>query len=154
MRHPDTCIHDALIGARTADLPMLTVPFRCAGFSLLLDPAWTTPLALFSSVQAHTWRTNVQPPWAEPQQSWLQSQPIRQHLADDEPAGGGGACASDEDCNLNGQCTAAACVCDPQWQGPLCGSLALLPADPLGGHRRTGFSGWGGNPFFDAGDQQ
>ena len=124
---------------------------------LLLDPGWTTPLALFSSVQAHTWRSNVLPPWAEPHQSWLQSQPIQQHLGEGEAAGGGGACTSDEDCNLNGICSqqtavSTTCVCDPQWQGDFCGSLALLPADPLGGHRRQGFSGWGGNPFFDQGD--
>jgi len=84
----------------------------------------------------------------------LQSQPVRQTVGEGEAAGGGGACTSDEDCNLNGLCVAAACACDPQWQGPLCGTLALLPADPLGGHRRAGFSGWGGNPFFDAGDQK
>lgn len=84
----------------------------------------------------------------------MQSQPIRQKLGAGDAAGGGGACTSDESCNLNGVCTASACVCDPQWDGPHCGTLALLPADPLGGYRRPGFSGWGGNPWFDSGDKK
>ena len=71
-----------------------------------------------------------------------------------EAAGGCGACTSDESCNLNGVCTASVCVCDPQWDGAHCGTLALLPADPLGGYRRPGFSGWGGNPWFDSGDKK
>ena len=85
---------------------------------------------------------------------WLQSQPIRQKLRPGEAGGGGGACASDESCNLNGVCRQSVCVCDPQWTGSHCGSLALLPADPLGGYRRPGFSGWGGNPWWDPGDKK
>lgn len=38
---------------------------------LLLDAKWTTPLALFSAVAAHTWRRNVLPHWAEPHQSYV-----------------------------------------------------------------------------------
>eukprot|EP01047_Picozoa_sp_COSAG01_P037626 COSAG01_NODE_3004_length_6735_cov_44.599759_3_plen_289_part_00 len=130
-----------------------TVMARRERPGLLLDRAWQVPVALFSAVAAHTWRWNVQPPWAEKRQSWLQSQPIRQSLAPGEVSGGG-ACKHDEDCSLNGLCGAGSrvCVCDPQWEGAHCGSLSLLPADPLGGHRRPGTSGWGGNPFYDEGD--
>lgn len=131
-----------------------TVVARRERPSLLLDSKWETPLALFSAVAAHTWRTNVQPPWVEPHQSWLQSQPIRQRLRPGDQMGGGGTCIDSMGCNLNGVCVASTCICDPQWQGPHCGSLALLPADPFGGYRRPGFSGWGGNPWFDAGDNK
>ena len=43
-------------------------------------------------------------------------------------------CKSDEDCSLNGVCTAGACKCDPGWttlldaDGPWCGFLDFLPS--------------------------
>ena len=58
-------------------------------------------------------------------------------------------CARDEDCSLNGVCTASgACDCDPQWRGADCGELNLLPAPPGGGLQSTTRNYWGGNPFF------
>jgi hypothetical protein len=58
-----------------------TVVARRERPGLLLDRKWQTPRALFTAVAAHTWRSNVQPPWVDARQSWLQSQPIRQTLA-------------------------------------------------------------------------
>ena len=112
---------------------------------LLLDRTWRTPLYLFTAVagQLH--------PGQKPGSSWLQSQPIRQSKPS-VGGGGGGKCASDEDCNLSGVCSSGLCSCDAQWQGAHCGLLALLPADPAGGYRRPGFNGWGGNPFWSEHD--
>jgi len=135
---------------------------------LLLHPDWQTPFFLFTAVagQLH--------PGQQPGASWLQSQPIRQsHPVEAAREGGhstsssgGGHCESDEDCNLNGVCQQqralqgrlsggdSSCVCDPQWDGVHCGVLALLPADPMGGYRRPGWNGWGGNPFWSEADQK
>ena len=112
---------------------------------LLLDRTWRTPLYLFTAVagQLH--------PGQKPGSSWLQSQPIRQSKPS-VGGGGGGKCASDEDCNLSGVCSSGLCSCDAQWQGAHCGVLALLPADPAAGYRRPGFNGWGGNPFWSEHD--
>ena len=38
---------------------------------------------------------------------------------------GGGACTTEEDCNMAGWCTKGACVCDYGWAGPTCGLLNL-----------------------------
>lgn len=77
---------------------------------LLLDRTWHTPLGLFTSVVGADGS------------SWLQSQPIRQqqhsHSGSDNAflntSSGGGDCATDIDCELNGVCTDAKCDCDPQ----------------------------------------
>ena len=39
-------------------------------------------------------------------------------------------CETDADCSYNGVCTTptGACSCLPQWQGPHCASLRLLPS--------------------------
>ena len=76
------------------------------------------------------------------------------HVATADLPVGGGACTTARDCQLAGECKNSKCVCDPQWDGLHCGGLALLPADPEGGYRRPGFSGWGGNPWYDAGDKK
>ena len=125
---------------------------------LLLDASWKVPRYLFTAVMS-----NVHP-GQHPGSSWLQSQPVRQTRpppptpgqgAAQQPISGGGACARAEDCSLNGLCSAqGVCECDPQWDGPDCGVLALLPADPQGGYRRPGFNGWGGNPFWSEHDSR
>lgn len=119
---------------------------------LLLDMNWSTPHVLFTSV--------VHPNGPD---SWMQSQPVRSAARCassgwtdqicNEPAGGG-ACESDESCNLNGFCQDGKCHCDIEWSGMTCGQLALLPAKKSGGYRRPGFNGWGGNPFWDKTDQR
>jgi hypothetical protein len=118
---------------------------------LLLDTNWSTPRVLFTSV--------VEPNGPD---SWMQSQPVRSTSecasgwtgpTCNEPAGGG-ACESDESCNLNGSCQDGKCHCDIEWSGESCGVLALLPAKKSGGYRRQGFNGWGGNPFWDKTDQK
>eukprot|EP01062_Namystynia_karyoxenos_P010983 TRINITY_DN13925_c0_g1_i1.p1 TRINITY_DN13925_c0_g1~~TRINITY_DN13925_c0_g1_i1.p1 ORF type:complete len:800 (+),score=200.38 TRINITY_DN13925_c0_g1_i1:86-2401(+) len=44
-----------------------------------------------------------------------------------------GRCATAADCELNGHCGSdGACVCDPGWEGPSCGTLRLLPAPTRG----------------------
>eukprot|EP01079_Euglenida_sp_SAG-EU17-18_P000086 gene86-358_t len=87
---------------------------------LLLSKDWSAPLALFTSV-------------SQGRSSWLQGQPIRQ---DPPPSYTGGPCGSDDDCSLNGICEDGTCHCDPQWEGPDCGVLSLLPAEPDSGYRR------------------
>ena len=106
---------------------------------LLLDSSWRTPLYLFTAV------AGVLHPGQLPGSSWLQSQPIRQAR---DTRSGGAVCVTDDQCNLNGICSAHRCECDAQWDGSACGVLALLPADPDGGYRRLGWNGWGGNPFY------
>lgn len=49
----------------------------------------------------------------------------------DSPENGGGACTTDVDCWINGDCGATGCRCDTGWTGPHCELLDLLPAqDP------------------------
>lgn len=48
------------------------------------------------------------------------------------------ACTDDEGCELNGECIAGSCRCQPQWHGPTCGQLTLLPTS-----RSSGFRGGG-----------
>eukprot|EP01048_Picozoa_sp_COSAG05_P015332 COSAG05_NODE_1836_length_3989_cov_3.352956_4_plen_472_part_00 len=117
---------------------------------LLLDTSWKVPRYLFTAVMGDLH------PGQHRGSSWLQSQPIRQiHPPPPAPASGGGQCVRDEDCSLNGVCSASqGCECDAQWDGPDCGVLALLPADPAGGYRRPGFNSWGGNPFFSEHDSK
>lgn len=138
----------------TWDNSSWTVVGRRERPGLLLDPTWKTPLYLFTAV--------AQGAYGQSGRSWLQSQPIRQtpppptppHVApppSSSSSSGAGAerppfkCAVDEDCNLNGLCNqqTGKCACDNQWDGDDCGALALLPADPLGGYQRKGYSQWG-----------
>ena len=39
-----------------------------------------------------------------------------------------GTCTSNHDCSYNGRCDGSACVCSPEWTGPRCETLRLLPA--------------------------
>jgi hypothetical protein len=55
-------------------------------------------------------------------------------------------CGRDEDCNLNGVCSAdGRCVCAPEWTGVTCGQLNLLPAHLDAGYDEAGNSSWGGS---------
>jgi len=64
-------------------------------------------------------------------------------------AGTGTGCQSDDDCHLNGVCSTGSgvCSCVPEWTGPSCGQLNLLPAKvrPTGGYDEVGNSSWGGS---------
>ncbi|KAF4986331.1 hypothetical protein FDECE_16005 [Fusarium decemcellulare] len=69
------------------------------------------------------------------------------------------ACQTDEDCTLNGICSAngkaqAACVCDAGWRGSDCSALDLRPAKRASGYNRTeeGISSWGGTIVRDRQD--
>jgi hypothetical protein len=64
---------------------------------------------------------------------------------------GGGACATDWDCSLGGECSASgACVCDTWWTGPTCAQVNLQPADPAAcGLVAPGYLSWGGHPLRD-----
>lgn len=67
------------------------------------------------------------------------------------------ACGSDANCAYNGRCVASACVCSPQWTGPRCEQLRLLPASPRAGFRsphrpNSPLSSWGGSVLYDATD--
>eukprot|EP00937_MAST-01D_sp_MAST-1D-sp2_P006694 g6694.t1 len=72
------------------------------------------------------------------------------------PTPQGGACSTDTDCSLNGECTAGRCACDAAWTGTACSTLALLPGARDAGYRlvddaRWGnTSSWGGGGFYDA----
>ena len=60
-----------------------------------------------------------------------------------------GLCTSDDDCSLNGVCsTAGSCHCVPEWRGPDCGTLNLLPArsaPETSGFYEAHASSWGGS---------
>ena len=59
-------------------------------------------------------------------------------------------CTSNDDCQLNGQCTATgACVCDPAWKGESCELLNLLPATIDAGLQDPLLSSWGGSVLQD-----
>ena len=63
---------------------------------------------------------------------------------------GGGACSTDYDCSLGGECVASACVCDAWWTGSTCALLNLAPADPASsGLDAPGYYSWGGHPLQD-----
>jgi len=65
-------------------------------------------------------------------------------------------CQSDEDCNLNGACSAGACACFAPWGGATCGELQFLPiAAPAIFNGYPGASpnasAWGGNAILYSG---
>ncbi|CAK0824076.1 unnamed protein product [Prorocentrum cordatum] len=59
------------------------------------------------------------------------------------------SCSSSEDCEYNGACISSVCHCAPQWQGPSCGELNLLPAPRKGGLHLPNQSTWGGSVIRD-----
>ena len=63
-----------------------------------------------------------------------------------------GACATDADCGLLGDCVAGACACDAGWTGATCASLALAPAPPDSGLRQSNSSNWCGTILRDPAD--
>ena len=67
------------------------------------------------------------------------------------PPHGGGACTSDWNCSLGGECSSAGtCACDPWWTGRNCTYLNLQRAKPDAGFRPPGYHSWGGHAAFDA----
>ena len=69
------------------------------------------------------------------------------------------ACASNLDCNLNGECSAGTgrCACYKPWGGVSCGELQFLPIAPpaeLNGYpgRTPNETTWGGNAIFFNGE--
>lgn len=65
----------------------------------------------------------------------------------------GGACATDLDCQLNGECKGGTCACDAAWSGNAnCSALALLPAAARNGYgwENSTTSSWGGGVLYDA----
>lgn len=80
------------------------------------------------------------------------------------PPHGGGACASEWDCSLGGNCTAGRCDCDVWFTGESCALLNLARARPQNGfdltslqsggdsfhgNRWRGWSSWGGHAVYD-----
>ena len=68
-------------------------------------------------------------------------------------------CKTDLDCSLNGGCQlpAGLCACQPQWVGPECGALNLVPVSSAPSGKRdanasTGrrISSWGGSVQYGA----
>lgn len=59
------------------------------------------------------------------------------------------SCSSPIDCEHNGACVSSVCHCAPQWQGPSCGELNLLPAPRNGGLHLPNQSTWGGSVVKD-----
>ena len=67
------------------------------------------------------------------------------------------ACESDADCSYNGRCGGGQCACAPQWTGPACATLALLPASRTAGFHSphntdqadVNTSSWGGSILRD-----
>lgn len=66
-------------------------------------------------------------------------------------AHGGGACATEWDCSLGGDCISSACVCDAWVTGANCDLLNLAPAKPDAGLQVPGYFSWGGHAL-SAGD--
>lgn len=64
---------------------------------------------------------------------------------------GGAPCATDLDCQLNGECSGGVCKCDAAWRGANCSRLALLPAKAANGYGRVGgnVSSWGAQVVYD-----
>jgi hypothetical protein len=60
---------------------------------------------------------------------------------------GGGRCDVDDDCQLNGVCSAGSCACDPAWTGPLCTFFDVLPVQAAA-FNRSNASSWGGSVFW------
>ena len=72
---------------------------------------------------------------------------------------GGGACRSDDDCQLAGICNASAqCACDAAWRGAHCEALHLLPASRTAQYPRDANTAaqstwtWGGAAIRDGAD--
>jgi hypothetical protein len=65
---------------------------------------------------------------------------------------GDGSCATELDCQLNGECVDGHCVCDDAWSGNKnCSTLALLPAKAKNGYGAVGSksSSWGAGVDYD-----
>eukprot|EP01047_Picozoa_sp_COSAG01_P020695 COSAG01_NODE_1183_length_11346_cov_263.800302_3_plen_299_part_00 len=56
---------------------------------------------------------------------------------------GGGACTTDEDCQLNGRCRARRCACLAAWEGANCSLLATRETAGAA-HALANLSSWGG----------
>lgn len=56
---------------------------------------------------------------------------------------GGGACSTDEDCQLNGRCAEGKCACLPAWEAAHCQLLATRPTRGPA-HAMRNVSSWGG----------
>jgi hypothetical protein len=58
-------------------------------------------------------------------------------------------CEVDEDCSLNGACTAGACACFAPWAGESCGLLSFEPGPSVSGYGvAPRVNAWGGNAIF------
>ena len=68
-----------------------------------------------------------------------------------QPSAGGAPCDTALDCQLNGECVAGKCVCDPAWKAANCSTLNLLPAKVGQGYGQRGSStsSWGGAVIHD-----
>ena len=69
-----------------------------------------------------------------------------------------GACTTEFDCSLGGECKNGTCVCDPTWKPPNCVELNLLPVNKSSQGYLRGQPGsnqstasWGGQAVFDGG---
>jgi hypothetical protein len=63
---------------------------------------------------------------------------------------GGGACTTDWDCSLGGECSAdRVCVCDPWFTGSTCALLNFAPAEQDYGMQIPTFHSWGGRSVQD-----
>ena len=63
-----------------------------------------------------------------------------------------GPCSTDDNCSLNGVCTAGVCACHTVWRGPSCATLAVGPATPplaAAYGLAPNVSSWGGNAVVD-----
>lgn len=57
-------------------------------------------------------------------------------------------CTTDVDCNLNGECTNGACVCDYSWSGTNCTTINFNPAPAIGAYGYSpNITAWGGLPI-------
>jgi hypothetical protein len=67
------------------------------------------------------------------------------------PPHGGGSCTDSLGCSLAGACTAAKCVCDPQYTGATCAVLRLRKAKMSNGIQNTSIAThtWGGHALQD-----
>eukprot|EP01084_Bolivina_argentea_P194048 332899_1 len=58
------------------------------------------------------------------------------------------SCTHSRDCSYNGKCMNDECVCNPQWMGPHCAVLHLLPTNKEYGYQYVlndqHVSSWGG----------
>ena len=63
---------------------------------------------------------------------------------------GGGACITDWDCSLGGECRDRVCVCDPWFTGQSCSLLNFAPAEPDYGLQIPKYYSWGGRALHDS----